>query len=65
MRGEDRQQQEMFLYAGLEDLVPADRPLRPIRVMAHEALRRLVETFGEIRGNVGRPSIAPKRLLPA
>ena len=65
MRGEDRQQQEMFLYASLEDLVPADHPLRPIRAMVDEALRRMDETFDEIYGEVGRPSIAPERLLRA
>jgi transposase len=65
MRGEDRQQQEMFLYASLEDLVPADHPLRPIRAMVDEALRRRDETFDEIYGDVGRPSIAPERLLRA
>ncbi len=43
MRGEDRQQQEMFLYASLEEVVPADHPLRPIRAMVDEALRRLDE----------------------
>jgi len=65
MRGEDRQQQEMFLYASLEDLVPADHPLRPIRAMVDEALQRLDDTFDEIYGEVGRPSIAPERLLRA
>jgi len=65
MRGEDRQQQEMFLYASPEDLVPADHPLRPIRAMVDEALRRLNETFDEIYGEAGRPSVAPERLLRA
>jgi len=65
MRGEDRQQQEMFLQASLEEVVPAGHPLRPIRAMVEEALRRLDETFDEICGDVGRPSIAPERLLRA
>lgn len=65
MRGEDRQQQEMFLYASLEDLVPPDHPLRPIRAMIDEALGKLDRTFDEIYGEVGRPSIAPERLLRA
>ena len=63
MRGEDRQQHEMFLYASLEELVPADHPLRPIRAMVDEALRRLDETLDEIYGEAGRPSVAPERLL--
>ncbi|GIU78604.1 MAG: hypothetical protein KatS3mg005_1842 [Bryobacteraceae bacterium] len=55
----------MFLYASLEDVAPADHPLRPIRAMVDEALRRMDETFDEIYGDVGRPSIAPERLLRA
>ncbi len=39
MRGEDRQQREMFLQASLEEVVPAGHPLRPIRAMVEEALR--------------------------
>ncbi|MCS6954472.1 MAG: IS5 family transposase [Bryobacteraceae bacterium] len=65
MRGQDLHQQEMFLYSSLEDLVPADHPLRPIRAMVDEALRRLDDTFDEIYGEVGRPSVAPERLLRA
>ncbi len=65
MRGEDRQQQEMFLYASLEELVPANHPLRPIRAMVDEALWKLDATFDELYGEGGRPSIAPERLLRA
>jgi transposase len=48
MRGEARQQQQMFLYASLEDPVPADHPLRPIRAMVDVALPRLDDTSEEI-----------------
>jgi hypothetical protein len=65
MRGEDRQQQELFLYGSLEEFVLADHPLRPIRAMVDEALERLDDTFDEIYRDVGRPSIAPERLLRA
>jgi len=65
MRGGDRQQQEMLLSASLEEAAPADQALRPIRAMVDEALRSLDETFDEICGDVGRPSIAPERLLRA
>jgi hypothetical protein len=53
MRGDDRQQQEMFLYASLEDLVPADHPLRPIRAMVDEALRKMDGCFDEIQRDAG------------
>ncbi|MGQ9635653.1 MAG: IS5/IS1182 family transposase, partial [Bryobacteraceae bacterium] len=65
MRGQDRQQQEMFLYASLEELVPPDHPLRPIRAMVDRALAALDDTFDELYGEGGRPSIAPERLLRA
>lgn len=41
-----RQQQEMLSNAGLEDVDPAP-PLRPIRAMGKEALRRRDDTFEE------------------
>ena len=65
MRGEDRQQEETFLYATLEDLVPPDHPLRPIRAMVDRALKALDGRLDEIYGEGGRPSIAPERLLRA
>jgi len=65
MRGEDRQQQEMFLYATLEDLVPPDYPLRPIRAMVDWALKALDARVDEIYGEGGRPPIAPEQLLRA
>ncbi len=65
MRGSDLQQQEMFLYASLEEVVPADHPLRPIRAMVDAALRKLDRTLDAIYGEAGRPSIAPERLLRA
>jgi len=65
MRGEDRQQQDLFLYANLEELIPADHPLRPIRAMVDRALKALDERFDELYDEAGRPSIAPERLLRA
>ncbi len=55
----------MFLYASLEELVPADHPLRPIRAMVDEALWKPDATLDELSGEGGRPSIAPERLLRA
>jgi len=39
MRGEDLQQHDLFSYGSLEERVPADHPLRPIRIMADQALK--------------------------
>jgi transposase len=65
MRGEDIQQHELFSYGSLEERVPADHPLRPIRAMVDEGLKSLDGRFGEIYGEDGRRSIPPERLLRA
>lgn len=65
MRGEDRQQSGMFSYVLPEQRVPQDHPLRAIRAMTDEALKALSPKFQEIYAAVGRPSIAPEKLLRA
>jgi transposase len=65
MRGEDLQQQDLFSYGSLEERVPANHPLRPIRAMVDEALKSLDGRFEEIYGEDGRKSIPPERLLRA
>ena len=65
MRGEDLQQHELFSYGSLEERIPADHPLRPIRAMVDEALKALDARFDEIYGEDGRKSIPPERLLRA
>ena len=68
MRGADTFTESLFTLRKLEDFVPADHPLRPIRVMVNEALVRMDGLFAgmyeaDIKG--GRPSIAPEKLLRA
>ncbi len=65
MRGEDTRQGAMFSYVSLEERVPAEHPLRPIREMTNAVLARLSERFDELYARVGRPSIPPERLLRA
>src|SRR5260370_29450504 len=65
MRGEDRQQHDVFSYGSLEERVPSEHPLRPIRTMVDEALKALDGRFEEIYGEDGRKSIPPERLLRA
>lgn len=55
----------MFSYGSLEERVPADHPLRPIRAMVDEALKALDGRFDEIYDADGRKSIPPERLLRA
>ena len=65
MRGDDEQQASVWSYIPLEQRVPADHPLRALRAMIDEALRELSPQFSQLYAKVGRPSIAPERLLRA
>ena len=57
MRGEDLQQHELFSYGSLEERVPSDHPLRPIRTMVDAALKDMSPRFDAIYGEDGRRSI--------
>lgn len=65
MRGDDRQQGAMFSYVSLEQRVPENHPLRPIRAMVDQALVELSLAFEGLYSRVGRPSIPPEKLLRA
>ena len=65
MRGDDRHQGAMFSYISPEQRVPADHPLRPIRQMVDEILKQLSPRFARLYAKMGRPSIAPEKLLRA
>lgn len=52
----------MFGYVSLEQRVPRDHPLRPIREMVDEALRELSTRFERLYARTGRPSIPPERI---
>ena len=55
----------MFSYVALEDRVPADHPLRPIRKAVDEVLQAMSRQFDQLYAETGRPSIPPERLLRA
>jgi transposase len=65
MRGEDEKQDAMFSYVSPEKRVPEDHPLRPIRAMVDQVLKEMSPRFARLYARVGRPSIAPERLLRA
>lgn len=65
MRGRDDRSEGLFSYVRLEERVPADHPLRPIRTLADEAFRSLNERFDGLYSSMGRPSIPPEMLLRA
>jgi transposase len=65
MRGEDSKQEAMFSYVSPEKRVPAEHPLRPIRAMVDTVLAEMSPRLARLYSDVGRPSIAPERLLRA
>jgi len=65
MRGVDEQPGYLFSYVSAEARVPADHPLRAVRTIVDEVLRRLSPQFERLYVRWGRPSIAPEKLLRA
>ena len=66
MRGDDQQLQTgMFSYVALEDRIPADHPLRGVRKLVDAVLAGMSKDFDGLYSQMGRPSIAPERLLRA
>jgi transposase len=65
MRGDDQQTSHLCSYLSPEQRVPVDHPLRPIRAMTDEALRRLSPKFEAQYATTGRPSVPPEHLLRA
>jgi len=55
----------LFSYIDLETRVRRDHPLRVIREIANAALEALSGDFAALYSRMGRPSIAPERLLRA
>ena len=65
MRGEDQRAAGFFSYVSLEQRIPADHPLRPIRELVGKALGSLSPAFSKLFARDGRSSIPPERLLRA
>ncbi|MGH9897292.1 MAG: IS5 family transposase [Pyrinomonadaceae bacterium] len=65
MRGNDLQQAAMFSYISPEQRVPMDHPLRPIRQMIDETFSGMSGRLNKLYSKIGRPSIAPEKLLRA
>src|SRR5712692_4386165 len=65
MRGDDQLNGGMFSYISPEQRVPRDHPLRPIRTMVDAVLKEMSPRFETIYSTLGRPSIAPEKLLRA
>jgi transposase len=65
MRGSTTEQVEILSALTPDQLVPRDHPIRRIKVIVDAALAELHPEFDAMYSRVGRPSIAPERLLMA
>src|SRR5262245_37107142 len=65
MRGIDTTQSAMFSYISPEQRVPKNHPLRLIRSLCDIELKALGREFDRMYSDIGRPSIAPEKLLRA
>src|SRR5690606_30785074 len=65
MRGSDERTGALFSYVDLESRVRKNHPLRTIRRPVNEALSALEGEFAALYSGLGRPSIAPEKLLRA
>lgn len=68
MRGADSYNESLFTTVKLEDFVPANHPLRPIRAWVNDVPSKMDTKFSamyeaDVKG--GRPSIAPEKLMRA
>lgn len=65
MRGQTKDQVELFSYISIEDRVPPKHPLRKMQRIVDEVLRSMTGKFDAAYAKIGRPSIAPEYLLKA
>ena len=65
MRGEDGTSGALFSYVEVEARIPGQHPLRAMRRLTNAALAELDARFSALYEGIGRPSIAPERLLRA
>lgn len=65
MRGLESSQQQLFSYISLEERIPANHSLRPLKVLVDGILKGMDRQFDVVYSQEGRPSIPPERLLRA
>lgn len=65
MRSTDTKQQVFFSFKSIEDRIPQDHPIRPLKKLVDQALDKLSQDFDRLYSKTGRPSIPPEQLLRA
>ncbi len=63
MRGNTFEQVAMLSTLTPDELVPKDHPIRRIKLIVEKALAELSPQFDAMYSTIGRPSVAPERLL--
>ncbi len=63
MRGLQDKQTTMWACISIEERIPNEHPLRKIKKLADQQLGKLSAVFNQMYSQVGRPSIAPERVL--
>jgi transposase len=63
MRGLQDKQTSMWAFVSIEERIPIEHPLRRIKKLADQRLVKLSPVFNRMYSQVGRPSIAPERVL--
>jgi len=65
MKGKITPQKELVCFINVEDRIPADHPIRPIKRMVGELFQRMGPVLEGMYSEMGRPSTPPERLLGA
>src|SRR5437899_12858776 len=63
MRGTQDKQASMLALISIEGRIPPDHPLRKIKAMADQELMELSGVVNRMYSTVGRPSVAPEKIL--
>src|SRR6476620_5417027 len=63
MRGIQDKQTSLWAVITIEDRIPSSHPLRGVKELADQRLVALSRVFNRMYSPVGRPSIAPERIL--
>jgi transposase len=65
MRGVPERQMAMLVPISIEDLIPAEHPIRRIRTVVERVLGELDGELTVMYSRIGRPSVPPENLLKA
>ena len=65
MKGHPERQPQLFYPLDLEQMVPADHPLRPLKRRVDAELAGMRRAFAAAYSPTGRPSIPPEQLIKA